>query len=60
VGDRGTVDLGADPRRREMVRLAGVPLLSAVVIGADRTDESVSLTYPPQAPTGPDLGIIGS
>jgi capsular polysaccharide biosynthesis protein len=45
----------------EMVRLSGIPLLSAVVIGADRTDESVGLTYPksPQ-PGGPDLGIIRS
>lgn len=46
----------------EMVRLAGVPLLSAVVIGADRTDESVGVTYQrgSQASNGPDLGIIRS
>jgi capsular polysaccharide biosynthesis protein len=46
----------------EMVRLSGVPLLSAVLIGADSSDESVGLPPPQAAPaaTSPDLGIIRS
>lgn len=32
----------------EMVRLAGTRLVSAVVVGADETDESLGMPYPPQ------------
>jgi capsular polysaccharide biosynthesis protein len=43
----------------EMLRLAGSPLASAVLIGADKSDESLGVTEPPggQAPT--TLGDVG-
>ena len=42
----------------EMIRLAGVELISAVLVGADKTDESLGVTAPssPSVPVGPDLG----
>jgi hypothetical protein len=41
-----------------MVRLAGIPLISAVLVGADKTDESLGLTDPssPLASVSPGLG----
>ena len=45
----------------EMIRLAGTPLVSAVLVGADKTDESLGVAYTPDppAPAGPRLGVIG-
>ena len=41
----------------EMIRLAGMSLVSAVLVGADKTDESLGVTQPPGALTGAgDLG----
>jgi capsular polysaccharide biosynthesis protein len=34
----------------EMVRLSGIPLVSAVLVGADKSDESVGVVLPPTAP----------
>jgi hypothetical protein len=34
----------------EMIRLAGVRLASAVLVGADKTDESLGMTHTPPAP----------
>jgi capsular polysaccharide biosynthesis protein len=31
----------------EMIRLAGMPLVSAILIGADKTDETLGMTYMP-------------
>ncbi|HUK73238.1 MAG TPA: hypothetical protein VLW50_31570, partial [Streptosporangiaceae bacterium] len=39
----------------EMIRLAGTPLVSAVLVGADKTDESLGAT-PTQLPIQPDPG----
>jgi hypothetical protein len=40
-----------------MMRLAGLPLASAVLVGADRTDESLGLTERSSALSGrADLG----
>jgi hypothetical protein len=36
----------------EMVRLSGARLVSGVLIGADKTDESLGVTYPPGADDG--------
>jgi capsular polysaccharide biosynthesis protein len=33
----------------EMIRLAGIPLVSAVLVGADKTDESLGVTPTPEA-----------
>jgi hypothetical protein len=53
----------------EMTRLAGTRLVSAVLVGADKADESLGSTSPPSpstpsppappAPAGPGLGVIG-
>jgi capsular polysaccharide biosynthesis protein len=50
----------------EMTRLAGTHLVSAVLVGADKADESLGITSPPSpsppsppAPAGPGLGVIG-
>jgi capsular polysaccharide biosynthesis protein/O-antigen/teichoic acid export membrane protein len=45
----------------EMIRLARMPLISAVLVGADKSDESLGVTNPsgPPAPAGPDLGTSG-
>jgi capsular polysaccharide biosynthesis protein len=55
----------------EMTRLAGTRLVSAVLVGADKADESLGITSPPSpspsppsppappAPPGPGLGVIG-
>jgi hypothetical protein len=50
----------------EMTRLAGTRLVSAVLVGADKADESLGITSPPSpsppsppAPAGPGLGVIG-
>lgn len=42
----------------EMIRLAGMELISAVLVGADKTDESLGSTAQPTstAPASPDLG----
>ncbi len=42
----------------EMTRLAEVNLISAVLVGADKTDESIGVTDPsgPSVSVGPDLG----
>jgi capsular polysaccharide biosynthesis protein len=42
----------------EMIQLSGIELISAVLVGADKTDESLGSTAPsePQVPVGPDLG----
>lgn len=42
----------------EMIRLAGVELISAVLVGADKGDESLGTTAPssPAVPVSPDLG----
>jgi hypothetical protein len=41
----------------EMCRLAGLPVTSAVLVGADRTDESLGVTEPPWAHSSlADLG----
>ncbi len=37
----------------EMIRLAGLPVTSAVLVGADRTDESLGVTEPPVGPYQP-------
>lgn len=41
----------------EMVRLAGARLVSAVLVGADRTDESLGVMYTPE--NGRDRGTAG-
>ncbi len=44
----------------EMIRLAGANLVSAVLIGADKTDESLGITRTPSPPLpAPGLGVIG-
>jgi hypothetical protein len=53
----------------EMIRLAGTRLVSAVLVGADKADESLGVTSPPSpsppsppappTPSGPGLGVIG-
>jgi capsular polysaccharide biosynthesis protein len=45
----------------ELVRLAGMSPVSAVLVDADKTDESTGMTHTPvpQAPAGQGLGIIG-
>jgi capsular polysaccharide biosynthesis protein len=43
----------------EMIRLAGANLVSAVLIGADKQDESLGITRSPSPPPGPGLGVIG-
>jgi capsular polysaccharide biosynthesis protein len=50
----------------EMNRLAGTRLVSAVLVGADKADESLGVTSPPSpsppappTPSGPGLGVIG-
>jgi hypothetical protein len=43
----------------EMVRLAGMRLASAVLVGADKTDESLGVTHTPPAPVGAGLGVSG-
>jgi len=42
----------------EMIRLAGTPLISAVLVGADKTDESLGATHT-QLPLKPDPGGQG-
>ena len=34
----------------EMIRLAGLPILSAVLLGADKTDDSIGTWAPPGPP----------
>jgi capsular polysaccharide biosynthesis protein len=45
----------------ELVRLAGMSPVSAVLVDADKTDESTGVTHTPvpQAPAGQGLGIVG-
>jgi hypothetical protein len=43
----------------EMIRLARIRLASAVLVGADKTDESLGVTHAPPAPVGPDLRVTG-
>ena len=45
----------------EMVRLAGTSPVSAVLIDADKTDETTGITHTPvpEAPAGQGLGIVG-
>jgi capsular polysaccharide biosynthesis protein len=38
----------------EMIRLSGMELISAVLVGADKTDESVGVTAPSSPPVRPD------
>ncbi len=44
----------------EMLRLAGMSPASAVLVGADKTDESLGVVHPtdPPPPARPDLGVI--
>jgi capsular polysaccharide biosynthesis protein len=39
----------------EMIRLAGMRLVSAVLVGADQTDESLGEVHPPGADRGPEV-----
>ena len=43
----------------EMIRLAGMRLASAVLVGADKTDESLGVTPTPPAPVDPGLRVTG-
>jgi hypothetical protein len=45
----------------EMIRLAGMRLASAVLVGADKTDESLGATHTPTppAPVGQGLRVTG-
>jgi capsular polysaccharide biosynthesis protein len=45
----------------ELIRLAGISLISGVLVGADKGDDSLGLTYPssPSAPAGLGLGVPG-
>jgi hypothetical protein len=45
----------------EMVRLAGASPISAVLMDADKTDETTGITHTPapEAPPGQGLGIVG-
>jgi hypothetical protein len=36
----------------EMIRLAGTPLVSAVLVDADKSDESIGMLPTPPAPAG--------
>jgi hypothetical protein len=39
----------------EMIRLAGMRLASAVLVGADKTDESLGATHTPTPPAPVDV-----
>ncbi len=41
----------------EMIRLAGIPLISAVLVGADKTDESLGVTEPSSPADSVGLGL---
>jgi hypothetical protein len=41
----------------EMIRLAGVELISAVLVGADKTDESVGMTVSSSPPVSAGRGL---
>jgi hypothetical protein len=38
-----------------MIRLAGTPVVSAVLVDADKTDESIGMATTPPAPAGSGL-----
>jgi capsular polysaccharide biosynthesis protein len=43
----------------EMLRLAGVPAISGVLVNSDKGDESLGVVPGPAAPREPDLGLSG-
>jgi capsular polysaccharide biosynthesis protein len=44
----------------EMIRLAGIASLSAVLVGADKDDDSLGVTYAPGSPTSVGAGGLGA